>query len=352
MRDIGREHPTAGVSRCAADRRKVTRSYLSLFAGCGGLDIGFEQEGFEVSLALDKRASAIASFNANRRAQNGHVGDVAALTADDLDNLFGDRFAPAGVIGGPPCQSFSRGNRSRSPQDSRTGLVIVFVEQALGLHRRTPLDFIVMENVPELITYDEGRLFRNVKGRLRRAGFSVRELLLNSENFSVAQRRKRLFLIAIRSDALRSWADITSYESPPKCVKDAIGHLARPVRFEEHLTLQTVMQHPNHWCMTPRSEKFSTGLLQPGTSFGRSFKTLQWDKPSPTVSFGHREVHIHPCGHRRLSVFESMLLQGFPEDYVLKGTISDQFSQVSEAVPPPLARAIARVVQTSLNSDD
>ena len=72
--------------------------------------------------------------------------------------------------------------------------------------------------------------------------------------------------------------------------------------------------------------------------------TLQWDAPSLTVAYGHREVHIHPGCHRRLSVFEAMRLQGFPDDYELVGTLSAQITQVSEAVPPPLAEAVARAV--------
>lgn len=97
----------------------------------------------------------------------------------------------------------------------------------------------------------------------------------------------------------------------------------------------------SHWCMTPKSKKFFDGSLLPGRSTGRSFKTLSWDKPSHTVSYGHREVHVHPDCNRRISVHEALLLQGFPSDYDLLSSMSDQFSQVGEAVPPPLARGIA-----------
>ena len=71
---------------------------------------------------------------------------------------------------------------------------------------------------------------------------------------------------------------------------------------------------------------------------------LEWGKPSWTVADGHREVHIHPSGKRRLSIYEAMLLQGFRPDYVLKGNLSDQIRLVSDAVPPPLARALAESV--------
>jgi DNA (cytosine-5)-methyltransferase 1 len=101
--------------------------------------------------------------------------------------------------------------------------------------------------------------------------------------------------------------------------------------------------------MTPKSKSFSTpGALVPGTARGRSFRTLHWDQPSPTVAYGNREVHVHPDSRRRLSVYEAMLLQGFPPTYELLGSLSDQVTQVSEAVPPPLGHAIAESVKQAL----
>ena len=104
--------------------------------------------------------------------------------------------------------------------------------------------------------------------------------------------------------------------------------------------------------MNPKSRKFFDGSLTPGHSSGRCFKTLAWDSLSFTVAYGHREVHVHPDGHRRLSVLEAMKLQGFPDKYVLEGTLSAQIDQVSEAVPPPLAEAVATSIRAMLNKSD
>ena len=100
--------------------------------------------------------------------------------------------------------------------------------------------------------------------------------------------------------------------------------------------------------MRPRSPRFFNGSLKAGHVSGRSFKTLRWDAPSITVAYGHREVHVHPGGKRRLSVFEGMRLQGFPESYELEGSLSSQIDQVSEAVPPPLAKAVAKWIKGRL----
>lgn len=100
--------------------------------------------------------------------------------------------------------------------------------------------------------------------------------------------------------------------------------------------------------MTPKSSRFRNGQLVEGQVNGRAFRVLSWDRPSWTVAYGHREVHIHPHGHRRLSVYEAMLLQGFPKDYRLFGTLSDQIRLVSDAVPPPLASALAESIRAVL----
>jgi DNA (cytosine-5)-methyltransferase 1 len=101
--------------------------------------------------------------------------------------------------------------------------------------------------------------------------------------------------------------------------------------------------------MVPKSKNFTTpGALVQGTARGRSFRTLDWKQPSPTIAYGNREVHVHPSGRRRLSVYEALLLQGFPREYELRGSLSAQITQVSEAVPPPLAEAIAASIKANL----
>ena len=94
----------------------------------------------------------------------------------------------------------------------------------------------------------------------------------------------------------------------------------------------------------------SKRFLQPEESdqTGRSFRRLKWDQPSPTVAYGHREIHVHPSGRRRLSIYEAMLLQGFPDEFVLEGNLSAQVEQVSNAVPPPLARSLATAIKEAL----
>jgi len=326
---------------------------LSLFSGCGGLDLGFEAAGFETALAFDLRPAAILSHNHNRKHRPGHVTDITQLKFEDLDKKFGARFDPVGVIGGPPCQSFSRGNSNKSDDDPRSKLVRKFFNLALRLHRsRSGLDFIVMENVLEVARAEKGRLLDAEISRLEKEGFAVFVEETNALDFGVAQNRRRLILVALNKKRMRrSWSGLRKSENALN-VRDVIGAIAEPVHFNEYKQGERSREHVNHWCMTPKSPKFFNGSLTSARSSGRSFKVLDWDKPSYTVSYGHREVHVHPSGHRRLSVFEAMLLQGFPREFELLGTLSDQISQVSEAVPPPLAEAVANAIMEALSYEN
>lgn len=326
---------------------------LSLFCGAGGLDLGFEAAGFEIGLAFDKKLDSILSYNRNRKDQRGHCEDVQALTLDRLDELWGSEFRPSGVIGGPPCQSFSKANRSPDEDDPRHQLPLVYAGLLARLNERNPLSFFVLENVPGLAGADHRHRLEELVARLEAAGFAVEQRVLNAHDFATPQKRDRLFLVGIN----RTLAGTAGWQWPEADPADAcltvqktISHLPEPAFFQRGLAPELIPHHPNHWCMKPKSRRFfEPGALIAGDASHRSFKTLAWDRPSITVAYGNREVHVHPNCQRRLSVYEAMLLQGFPPDYVLTGSLSSQIAQVSEAVPPPLAEAVARAVLAALS---
>ena len=327
----------------------LKENILSLFCGCGGLDLGFENAGYKTGLAYDWRPDAVSSWNRNRSTKVAREFDVQKLSLERLDEHFGSEFKPVGVIGGPPCQGFSRANRKGSEHDPRNRLVNDFFSLALALDARSPLDFIVMENVPSIEGSRGGGMLADISKTLCDRGFAVRRDLVDAANFGVAQHRRRLFLFAVKKRAglEPNWQSPIQSEGV-RTVRDEIGSLPAPVFFHRGNSMGTKPWHENHWCMTPKSAKFFDGTLHEGYTERRSFKTLWWDRPSYTVSYGNREVHIHPSAKRRLSVYEGMLLQGFPHEFVLNGTMSSQITQVSEAVPPPLAFAVADSVRRTL----
>ncbi|MFW3899440.1 DNA cytosine methyltransferase [Pseudomonas bharatica] len=328
---------------------------LSLFCGAGGLDLGFEEAGYDVGLAFDIRPDSIASYNHNRvaGAKNGHCIDIRDLTLDRLDAFHGGVFTPIGVIGGPPCQSFSRANKNPKENDPRHDLPFIYADIIRQLNERAPLHFFAFENVPGLNEGDHKEHFEKIKSYLEGIGFNVQVRIVNATDFGVPQSRERLLMVGINAHLYPQslWCGLAKqyFEPAQLTVGYAIGDLPEPTFYRRGISKDAISYHPNHWCMQPKSKKFTTpGALAPGKRANRSFKTLELGKPSITVAYGNREVHIHPNCQRRLSVFEAMRLQGFPDSYELLGSLSSQITQVSEAVPPPMGRALAESISLTL----
>lgn len=246
---------------------------------------------------------------------------------------------PVGVIGGPPCQGFSRGNVHALAADPRNQLPFRYAQIVKEFKRRFGIRFFVFENVLGLLSAKHVARFGDIKDAFKEAGFKVFQSDLNAVAFGVPQRRRRLFIVGL-NDTLEADTEFAFPEgtAPAVTLRQAIGQLPAPAYFARGLPTREIPHHANHWTMVPRSPKFTAAVA----TEGRSFRRLKWDEPSPTVAYGHREIHVHPDGSRRLSVYEAMLLQGFPPKYRLLGCFSSQVTQVSNAVPPPLARVLAK----------
>jgi DNA (cytosine-5)-methyltransferase 1 len=321
---------------------------ISLFSGAGGLDWGFRQEQFLPSLAIDSSQVAVDTYNLNHPGAVACRADLLKISATELIDLVEASSGEAhvrGVIGGPPCQPFSRGNVHRKP-DVRRELPHRYAQLLGALNQRYSLDFFVFENVKGLSFEAHREYFSTLLELFRQAGFEVAAKELNAEHFGVAQIRHRIFIVGLSKQKYPG----VQFEFPlgnPNCsltVQDKISGLPEPVYFRRGLKPEEIPFHPNHWTMRPISSKFQGD--GPATSKSvRSFFRLVWNEPSRTVAYGHREIHVHPDGHRRLSILEAMLLQGFPREYRLLGNLSQQVDLVSDAVPPPLAAALAQRVR-------
>jgi DNA (cytosine-5)-methyltransferase 1 len=341
----------ANSAKDLAAQPGVDSLLLSLFCGAGGLDHGFEEAGFKVGLALDRKRDSVDSYNLNRpMAAVAKVQDLADITVHDIDKLYGREFKPTGVIGGPPCQSFSQANVNQRVDDVRIALPVKFAELLAALHVRQAMDFFVMENVVGLTLRKHQATLEAVEAKLHGAGFNTARLMLNAKDYDTPQNRPRLFLVGVNKRRFPAVdpTELVPPTTPQRTVRQAIGALEEPTHFVRGVDMSSNKVHVNHWCMAPKSPKFhQDGGVKPGVK-GRSFKVLEWDAPSIAVAYGHREVNVHPSGRRRLSVYEAMLLQGFPKEYKLVGTLSSQIDQVSEAVPPTLAYAVASTIRAAL----
>jgi DNA (cytosine-5)-methyltransferase 1 len=337
------------AQRIVAELRELP-TVISLFSGAGGLDLGFKEAGFSIAVALDSSEAAIRTHKRNFPGTRSAVADLEALKAAGVVSYV-EKYVPPGtsigVIGGPPCQGFSRANTRSTADDPRNAYPALYIEIVRRLQATYAVEFIIFENVLGIRDKKHASTYQTLVAALDQIGFDVTEDELCALDFGVPQTRRRIVVRGLRKGC--------GYESfPPRkrqgkqTVEEAIGILRPPVFFERNLDPDLFPEHPNHWTMQPKSPRFV--LPDEIREDGRSFKRLRWDEASPTIAFGHREIHVHPSGTRRLSIFEAMRLQGFPDRFVLEGNLSEQVEQVSNAVPPPLARSVARAIRRALGA--
>ena len=350
---VAQSRTDAYVTTEARGRANVPRAALpkivSLFSGAGGLDHGFKEAGFSISVAIDASTAAIRTHRRNFPRTKGIVADLTALKPEGVVGRVKETIAPGdriAVIGGPPCQGFSRANTCAQSNDPRNRLPKLYLEIVQELQRVYTIEFVVFENVLGIRDKKHFGTYQNLTKGIAALGFEITEKELCSIDFGVPQMRRRVILSGMRDG--QGYPLVTPRRrTGKKTVQEAIGDLAAPAYFERNLEAQDIPVHPNHWTMQPKSPRFRNPEAESGD--GRSFKRLDWSKASPTIAFGHREIHVDPDGRRRLSIYEAMLLQGFPSTFVLEGNLSEQVEQVSNAVPPPLAKRIALAVKRSLS---
>jgi len=323
---------------------------ISLFCGAGGLDLGFKDDGYKIALAIDFESAAIDTHKHNFTTTESVVADLTVLGPSGVLKYvnanvpLGQRI---GVIGGPPCQGFSRANIGSQPDDPRNTLPKLYVEIIKELQLHYVVEFVIFENVLGMKDKKHSEKYLSLVDGLKRLKLDVTEKELCAMDFGVPQNRNRIIVSALRSG--QGYKQVVPEKSKGlSTVEQAIGNLPQPVFFERNLKSTDIPNHPNHWTMRPKSVKFQQ-IIGDGNKT-RSFRKLKWDKASPTIAFGNREIHIHPNGTRRLSIYEAMLLQGFPKTFELKGNLSQQVKQISNAVPPPLAKCLAAAVSKSMNS--
>lgn len=340
--------PQNGEHNLRSASRTTLPKIVSLFSGAGGLDLGFKEAGFTISVAIDVADAAIRTHKKNFPGTKAVVGDLIKLRPAGVVEHVKERLMPGqriAVIGGPPCQGFSRANVTSLTSDPRNKLPQLYLDIVEALQSLYTVEFIVFENVLGIRDKKHAKTYEALVKGIAALGFDVTEKELCAADFGVPQNRRRVVLSGMR---------IGQWYSPVRprkrkglaTVRQAIGGLEAPAYFKRNLDPNDIPVHPNHWTMQPKSARFENPA--PEIAEQRSFKRLDWDAPSRTIAFGHREIHVHPQGHRRLSIYEAMLLQGFPKEFVLEGNLSEQVEQVSNAVPPPLARSVAHAVKRAL----
>lgn len=296
---------------------------VSLFSGAGGLDLGFRQAGHRIVWANDLYEDAVATY---RRNIGNHVvcADITKVKSEDIPDC--DM-----VIGGFPCQGFSVANTKRNTRDSRN---VLYRELLRVIRDKRPV-FFLAENVKGILHFDGGRAFRRILADFESVGYRVAYRLFNAADFGVPQRRERVIIVGTRQDVDYDF----SYPRPTHARGGADGLLpwvgigGALAGFPDPDAANGV---PNH--------VYSKYKLNFNGYLGH--RPLDPQLPAPTVTArgddrGGVVILPHPNGLRRMTGRELATVQGFPPDFAFVGTLSSVYRQIGNAVPPPLARAVA-----------
>jgi|WetSurMetagenome_2_1015567.scaffolds.fasta_scaffold161869_2 DNA (cytosine-5)-methyltransferase 1 len=322
---------------------------MDLFAGAGGFTKGFTQVGFVPVFAveIDRYAAATYEENFGPHCFTDDVNKVNTFPNADV------------IIGGPPCQGFSNLG-AHVPNDPRNQLWRHYVRAIRDAH---PLVFVI-ENVPPLLNSEEGQ---RIMKHARKLGYEVEGRILNSADYGVPQVRKRTIIIGSRIGPVKfpDQTHIDPKKSDRKTkhlpawttVRKAIGDLPlEPTNISLHIgrnptpmsreRYRHIPSGGNRWNLPThlmpecwkRKTKGGTDL------FGR----LRWDEPSVTIrtEFFKPEKgrYLHPEAHRPITHREAARIQGFPDDFVFKGSKIEIAKQIGNAVPVKFAHAIANAV--------
>lgn len=375
---------------------------VSLFSGCGGLDLGFIQAGYTIVWANDFFRDAVQTYRKNIGNHIVH-GDITQISSEDIPDC-------DVVIGGFPCQSFSIANTKRSMEDKRNFLYL----EVLRVLRDKKPKFFVCENVKGLLSMNKGKVLDMIVKDFAELGYKVDYRLLRASDYGVPQHRERVIIIGNRleienvfpekkdiphvsvSDVCKHLYDIrTRDESFELDGIEIHNHVARtnvadtfwarkhPVKqhdicdylkywrgksdwtikkIDRHLGYRHTAAHwfrkdiygtipnPNDWWKLKEILGFDdtydaavTELEQKDIKFEQSLRINNWDTPSDTILTTSPE--IHPNKKRRMSVRECAIIQTFPHDFVFTGSLSSMYKQIGNAVPVLLSKEIAETIK-------
>ena len=317
---------------------------IELFSGCGGLSTGFLDAGLHVAAGFEWDARAVDAYHYNH-AYRGSVGvryDLSNAKGCDLLRV-ADLKKVDFVIGGPPCQPFSIAGKQRGTRDERASLLDHYVRLIRELN---PTAFL-LENVPNLATIDEGQILARIQRRLRALGYGIRCEIVRAADFGVPQMRKRLVMMGIRGRNEIEFPQPTHGAGlrPFVTVREAIGDLPDAGEFgETGIANHEPTAHSAQ--MIARLKRLPQGKRERFSFHDR----LHPDRLSYTLRAGYGNFSplrpIHYKYHRVITARESARIQGLSDDFIWPDRIPrlQQYRQIGNSVPPPLAQAFARCI--------
>ena len=328
---------------------------ISFFAGAGGLDLGFQNAGFNVIWANEYDKEIWETYERNHPNTILDKRSIVDIHPDEVPEC-------DGVIGGPPCQSWSEAGAARGIRDKRGQLFYDFIRI---LEAKQP-KFFLAENVSGMLISKHTEALEGIKELFRNAGtgYELSFKMLNASDYNVPQDRKRVFFIGIRKDLN------FKYEFPAETftkvtLEDAISHLK-----EGALPALKLNNTNGKKCVIPNHE-FMIGSFS--SIYMSRNRVRSWDEQSFTIQAGGRHAPIHPQApkmksieknirifipgkehlYRRLSVRECATIQTFPEDFIFYyKKIAAGYKMIGNAVPVNLAKFLAKSIMKQIKNNE
>ena len=322
---------------------------ISLFSGAAGLDKGFEKAGFSTIWANEYDSKIWGTFEHNFPSTKLEKKSITKILSNEVP-------ACDGIIGGPPCQSWSEAGAGRGIDDKRGQL---FYDYIRILNEKKP-KFFLAENVSGILHPKHQNAFLNILKEFKNAGYEVSSKLLNANDFDVPQDRLRLIIVGYRLDLGKKF----EFPNPQKnklVLKDALGDLGFAKHAQEG-------NKPNEGDLEISNHEYMNGGFS--TIYMSRNRVRSWDEPSFTIQAGGRHAPLHPQApkmqfvaqnkkifvpnkehlYRRLSVRECARIQTFPDDFIFKyKNIADGYKMIGNAVPVNLAYHLANKIFNDLN---
>ncbi|MBI3853501.1 MAG: DNA cytosine methyltransferase [Verrucomicrobia bacterium] len=319
---------------------------VDLCCGLGGLSLAAKKLGVQIVAGVDVNSSALKTFSKNFPATKALEGSVRSKTilaeCAKLLEPFKAANQPTIILSGPPCQGFSAAG-SRDPADPRNQ-VLVAVARAVS---KLQPDCALIENVSMLLADKHSDRIRKFEQIIQQGEFHITHIVLDASEFGVSQKRRRAFFLVTKQpiDEHVVLERLEEFKTDPVGARETLNGLSDPkVRPDDYDDDKDYGGVANHFAMR-HSERVMKKIaaIDPGTG-PMSYRRLHPTRLSNTLFSGHRAPPAHFKEPRSITVREAARLQGFPDSFRVYGSFANQMEQVTNAVPPPLAKAVLSVL--------
>ena len=329
---------------------------ISLFSGCGGLDLGFERAGFNVPVANEFDSTIFETFKVNHPKTHLIEGDVRQITRDDIAPFIQGEVD--GIIGGPPCQSWSEAGALRGIEDERGKLFFDYIRILKDFQPK----FFLAENVSGMLANRNSEAVQHILSLFGEAGYDVSLTMVNAKDYGVAQERKRVFYIGFRKDFG------INFVFPKGSTEDDEKKITlRDIIWDLQFTAVPAGDKNHHNPDAINNNEFFTGAYS--TIFMSRNRVKAWDEQAYTVQASGRQCQLHPQApkmvkvgkndcrfvdgkedlYRRMTIREVARVQGFPDDFkFVYDATDDAYKMIGNAVPVNLAYEIATAIRKTL----